>query len=167
MKREQLLIASPNLEKQAGSKKVSTNDSKYLDRSLMESPAPSYNGYSFYKASNEPDQEQDSVDCSLLSTENKVSDKIQDLNSRSNKPPSGRNSTARSKFQPRPESRKEHIISIEPSATRPRVTEATKTIRERNLDAYFYENPKRTQKDSVKESTDINQFLESFDTSKL
>lgn len=164
-----MLNSSVESEKQAGNKKPSYNSVTKWEKSITESSLASYKGYSFYNSMYENDAE--SEDCSMLSTEYKVSDKINDLNIREcAKETRLQLSNTKMTFTISPDRAQEkwdkQVVSVEPTVVKPRVGKDTKTIRERNLEDYIRENDSRGLFDAVPNPTFINEFLESFDTSK-
>lgn len=159
-----------------------------MNVSLQES---TYNGYSFYKAASEISE---SCDCSLVSTQYKISEKVNDLNTSKNTKEtqfelqkeevlSGEHKFTSSqvssnafeinetKNDPLYESSviedttERENISSEPEVHKPHIGNTHKTKRERNLEDLWVDKSETQSMDI--ESNFIDEFLESFDTSKI
>ncbi|CAI2363815.1 unnamed protein product [Moneuplotes crassus] len=162
-------------EKQSGSINVSLQES-------------TYKGYSFYKAASETSE---SCDCSLVSTQYKISDRINDLNTSkltketqfelpkeeiSSKEPKFMSSqyssndfdideTKNDPFEEEifvEETTERVNISTEPEILKPHIGNNTKTKRQRNLEEYCIDKSETQNMET--ESDFIDEFLESFDT---
>ncbi|CAI2386319.1 unnamed protein product [Moneuplotes crassus] len=156
-----------------------------INMSLQES---TYNGYSFYKPASETSE---SCDCSLISTQYKISEKVNDLNTSKNTKEtqfellkedilSGERKFTSSQISSNVfeindpknnplcvSSAVEEIteranVSPEPEVHKPHVGNAHKTKRERNLEDFWMDKSESQSMDI--ESNFIDEFLESFDT---
>ena len=128
---------SGDVEKQAGSKKISSIESKANEKSLLlESPEVSYKGYSFYKDNH--DDIDESIESSIFSTANKMSDKIYGLSTKQPKKLSNNkthgNSIPNDEYYRRSSNKPENAIELsEPTVSKPRVCDNMLSIRQRNL----------------------------------
>ena len=130
---------SVDVEKQEGSKKISSIESKDNEKLLLKSPEVSYKGYSFYKDNH--DEVDESIESSIFSTSNKMTDKIYGLNTKqpnklsSNKMNFG---SPRDEYYKRSPNKPENAVELsEPAVAKPRVRDKIQLIRHRNIDDYF------------------------------
>ena len=156
---------SGDIEKQAGSKKISSIESKANEKSLFESPEVSYKGYSFYKDNH--DEIDESIESSIFSTANKMTDKIHDLNTKQPKKLSSNKTNLGAlydEYYKKSSNKPENAIELsEPTAAKPRVCDKIQSIRQRNLDDYFKQADEEPIFDDKKKEEHLNKFLESFD----
>ena len=163
--------SSPDIYKQSKSTKLFPNDSRIEEGSVLQSPGISYAGYSFYKS--DCKKENESIDCSIVSTEFKISDEIHELNhskfakentilqlSTNNKPQAIHEERCTDRSDA-------NLVSAEPAVSKPRIWDSIKTIRERNLYEYFRDAEDKSLFEDIEWSHLVEEFLESFDTSNF
>ena len=143
---------------------MSSNDSHFLDKSILESSQISYNGYSFCRSIEK------SQNCSLISSNSKVFDKIRDLEEeeclKETRLQLSVNKSGGKTFKGYEHSDKQIVISPEPAILQPRIGWNIQTIRKRNLNDYLGEVDEDLGQDGVPTPQFIDEFLEGFDTSK-
>ena len=160
--------SSPDIYKQSKSTKLFPNESHIEEGSILHSPGFSYAGYSFYKSDW---KKNDSIDCSIDSVEYKISNEIHEphnknfTNTQLQLSSDHRHKVAiEERYTDRSDA---NMVSAEPAISKPRVCEMIKTIRERNLYEYFREADDKSLFGDIDWSHLVEEFLESFDTSKI